>query len=68
MASEEACQPLVEQNNQSGRSTATHATKYLASGHGIATKHRIVAYTVIHSISIVIVWLVNVIVIIIVRQ
>ena len=55
MASEEASQPLVEQNNQSGGSTATHATKHLASGHGIATKHRIEACTVIHSISIVIV-------------
>lgn len=55
MASEGACQPLVEQNNQSGRSTATHATKHLAGGHGNATKHRIGACTVIQSISIVIV-------------
>ena len=55
MASEEACQPLVEQNNQSGRSTATHATKHLAGGHGIAAKRRMEACTVIHSNSIVIV-------------
>ena len=38
-----------------GRSTATHATKHLASGHGIAAKRRMVACTVIHSFSIVIV-------------